>query len=133
MTALKNKEQNPTQLRASLAHFSQQQQFGGALNSSQISGLNTSQLNRNSNIKKVIRGGQGSTFLRNQRSSTMVGDMAQMLAGGGADRIRASLAQPPSQNPFEKDQADVDYVQAFFDGTEDNRQSNSSYMVRKDE
>ena len=92
MTALKNKDQNQTQLRASLARISQQQQFGqgiGGLNSSHISGMNTSQLNRNSNIKKVIRGGQGSIYHRPQRSSTMVGDMAQMLmSGNGAEKIR---------------------------------------------
>ena len=64
----------------------------------------------------------------------MVGDMAQMLmTGNGAERIRASFAGPVAENPFEKDQADVDYVQGFFDGKEEARQSNSSYMVRKDE
>ena len=104
------------------------------LNSSHISGLNTSQLNRNSNIKKVIRGGQGSIYARPQRSSTMVGDMAQMLiSGNSAERIRASFAGPGVKGPFETDQADVDYVQGFFDGKEGARQSNSSYMVKKDE
>ena len=105
------------------------------LNSSHISGLNTSQLNRNSNIKKVIRGGQGSIYARpSQRSSTMVGDMAQMLiSGNGAERIRASFAGNGDKGPFERDQADVDYVKGFFEGKEGARQSNSSYMVRKDE
>lgn len=65
MAQLKGKEANTPQIgneiRQSLALISQNQPFGG-MNSSGYLGLNTSQnlLNRNSHIKKVIRGGNGS-------------------------------------------------------------------------
>ena len=64
----------------------------------------------------------------------MVGDMANMLmSGNGAERIRQSFAGPGTENPFEKDQADVDYVQDIFNGGGQTREPSSSYMVRKDE
>ena len=59
-------------LRESIGLLTQQKQFGNTLNTSTFSNLNTS-MNRHSNIKKTIKGGNGSVHIKQQRSSTMVG------------------------------------------------------------
>ena len=93
-------------MRKSLSNLTQPNFGVGALNQSNISigALNTS-MNRNSNIKKVIRGGHGSVYNKGgqrgstYRSSTFVHDSSLNMAAGDPSRI---------------DEVDEDYVNTLL-------------------
>lgn len=67
--------------RQSLQRLSMGQAAFGGMNTSHMSGIagvNTSVMNRNSNIKKVIRGGNGSVYMKGRASSTYHGSHMKM-------------------------------------------------------
>jgi len=110
MLSLKNKDSGASpqvgELRQSLARLSNNN-FGGigggpSPSHLSINGVNTSSImNRNSNIKKVIRGGNGS-FYQKSRASTLA-----------PDRFVDSVLGQPNQT-----QADVNYVNTLLNKQE---------------
>lgn len=77
-----------------------------SLNNSQF-GLNSSQINRNSNIKKVIRGGRASIH---QRSSTIVsGNINNFMQQSNQTMpVYGSFIGASDTGPFEKSNQDFE-------------------------